>query len=150
MNNEPLSPPLALTLDDAAALAGYARRAAQAAGVAAVFSLMTPHGQQRYFFSMDNALLISYSLAGEKAWTAVALRMPTADLATLTQPGCSLYGLQSDHGVCCVGGGLPCWSRGQLLGGIGISGGTAEQDIAIAQAALALFSQSHFPLTPYQ
>ena len=139
--------PRALTLTDAAYLAEYARDAAVNAGIPIVFSLVDSRGQQRYFFSMDNALLISHTLAGQKAWTALALKMPTQQLAGQIQPGASLYGLQNEPGVCCIGGGLPCWSNGILLGAIGISGGSVNEDIAIASAALARFSRERFPLT---
>lgn len=141
---------LSLSLEQAAALASLAGEVAQEYEVAIVFSLVDAVGQQRYFFSMDNALLVSHKLAQEKAWTAVALRMATHELARQVQPGTALYGLQHEEGICCLGGGLPCWSQGRLLGGIGISGGSVEQDIAIAREALARFSQAHFSLTPCQ
>lgn len=137
-----------LNLTDAILLAKYAREAAEACNIAIVFSLVDAGGQQRYFFSMDNALLISHTLAGQKAWTAVALKMPTHTLAAEVQPGASLYGLQNEPGICCFGGGLPCWCDGILLGAIGISGGTVEEDIVIASATLAHFSREHFPLSP--
>ncbi|POP46281.1 hypothetical protein CHU32_05860 [Superficieibacter electus] len=141
---------LSLSLADAASLAHYAQEAADACDVPIVFSLVDAGGHQRYFFSMDNALLIAHTLAGQKAWTAVALKMATHHLAKEVQPGASLYGLQHEAGICCFGGGLPCWSAGVLLGGIGISGGSVEQDIAIASAALQRFSQEHFSLTAFQ
>ena len=141
---------LSLSLTDAAALAEYAREAAENCDLPIVFSLVDACGQQRYFFSMDNALLISHTLAGQKAWTALALKMPTHALADLVQPGASLYGLQNEPGICCFGGGLPCWSNGVLLGAIGISGGSVEEDIAIARAALTRFSHTHFPLSMTQ
>lgn len=140
---------ISLSLTDAASLAKYAHEVAEDRNVPIVFSLVDAGGQQRYFFSMDNALLISHTLAGQKAWTAVALKMPTHMLATAVQPGASLYGLQNEPGICCFGGGLPCWSNGVLHGAIGISGGTVEEDIAIANTTLARFSHEHFPLSPF-
>jgi len=141
--------PLCLSLAHAALLASYAADAADAARIPIVFSLVNACGQQRYFFSMDDALLISHTLAGQKAWTAVALKMPTQQLASQVQPGAGLYGLHNEAGICCIGGGLPCWSGGVLLGAIGISGGSVEEDIAIASATLARFSTEQFPLTPF-
>lgn len=141
------SSPVSLSLTDAAALARYAHEAAIQHQVPVVFSLVDAGGRQRYFFSMDNALLVSQTLAGKKAWSAAALRMPTHLLAAEIQPGGSLYGLQNEPGLCCLGGGLPCWSKGVLLGAIGISGGSVEEDIAIASEALARFSRECFPLT---
>lgn len=79
----------------------------------------------------------------------MALRMPTRRLAADVLPGASLYGLSHTQGLCCFGGGLPCWSAGVLLGGIGISGGSVEEDIAIATQTLARFSRERFLLTPF-
>ncbi|XXD09248.1 GlcG/HbpS family heme-binding protein [Klebsiella sp. R445] len=143
------SPPASLSLTDAASLAHYAEAAANELHVPIVFSLVDAHGLQRYFFSQDNALLISHTLATQKAWSAVALRMPTQQLAGDVQPGASLYGLQHAQGLCCVGGGLPCWSGGVLLGAIGISGGSVEEDMTIATQTLARFSRERFSLTPF-
>ena len=143
------SPPASLNLADAASLAHYAEAAANDLGVPIVFSLVDAHGLQRYFFSQDNALLISHTLATQKAWSAVALRMPTHQLTGEVQPGAGLYGLQHAQGLCCVGGGLPCWSAGLLLGAIGISGGSVEEDMAIAAQTLARFSRERFSLTPF-
>lgn len=136
-----------LSLNDAALLARFAAEEALSIGVPMVFSLADASGHQRYFFSMENALLISRQLAPEKAHTAVALKMPTLELAALIQPGAALYGLQHQNGICCIGGGLPCWSEGILLGGIGISGGTVEQDLAVAHNTLNRFSAARFVLT---
>ncbi|WP_434640385.1 GlcG/HbpS family heme-binding protein [Klebsiella sp. I138] len=142
-------PPASLSLLDAASLARYANDAANNANVPIVFSLVDTHGHQRYFFSQDNVLLISHTLATQKAWSAVALKMPTHQLAAEVLPGASLYGLQHAQGLCCFGGGLPCWSGGVLLGAIGVSGGSVEEDIAIATQTLARFSRERFSLTPF-
>jgi len=136
-----------LSLEDCALLAGFAAEEAQAIGVPMVFSLSDASGHQRYFFSMENALLISHRLAPAKASTAVALKMATHELAALIQPGAQLYGLQQEPGICCIGGGLPCWSQGILLGAIGISGGTVGQDVAVARNTLRRFSAARYVLT---
>ena len=96
---------------------------------------------------MRNALLGSQGRAGRETRRAEALRVTTQQQAEAVQPGASRCGLQKEPGICCLGGGLPCWSGGVLLGAIGISGGSVEQDIAIASAALARFSRERFPLT---
>jgi uncharacterized protein GlcG (DUF336 family) len=122
-------------------LGDFAQKAAENVGVDIVFSFVDHAGSQRYFFVMDQALLVSHELARQKAWTSVALKMPTLDLAEKVLPGQSLYGLQQVSNACCIGGGLPIWENGQLLGAIGISGGTVEQDCAIAQASISLFTR---------
>ncbi|WP_310607759.1 GlcG/HbpS family heme-binding protein [Buttiauxella brennerae] len=138
---------LSLSLEDAATLGRYACLEAQILDLPIVFSLVDASGQQRYFFSQDNALLVSQRLAFQKAWTAIALKMPTHELAPLVQPGASLYGLQHEKDICCFGGGVPCWVNGALVGAIGISGGSVEQDVAIASNTLRRFSNAHFVLT---
>lgn len=138
---------LSLSLDDAAALGRYACLEAAIFEIPIVFSLVDACGHQRYFFSQDNALLVSDSLAYQKAWTAVALKMATHELAPLVQPGADLYGLQHENGICCFGGGMPCWVNSVLVGGIGISGGSVEQDMAITRNTLSRFSAERFVLT---
>lgn len=138
-----------LAVTDFALLAQLAQETANAMQRAIVVSLVDAHGHPRYFVSMDNALLVSHRLAGQKAYTAVALRMPTHELAEQVQPGGALFGLQQQGDICAIGGGLPCWHQGQLLGGIGISGGTAEEDVAIARHVLHHFTQQRFPLSPF-
>ncbi len=130
-----------LNLNEIISLGEFANQAARKMGIDIVFSFVDPAGAQRYFFVMDNPLLISHELATQKAWTAVALKMPTAELATQISQGQALFGLQHHSKVCCLGGGLPIWRNDQLLGAIGISGGTVEQDCAIAQAAASLFAR---------
>lgn len=137
---------MSLSLEDSELLAKLAREVALSCNVPIVFSLVDACGQQRFFFSMDNALLVSHTLAPQKAWTAVALKMPTHELATLVQPGGDLYGLEKEKDICCFGGGFPCWSGGRLLGGIGISGGSVEEDMRIARQALAQFSALRYHL----
>lgn len=138
----------AMSLEDCAAMAQFAALEAQAIGIPMVFSLAGASGHQRYFFSMEEALLVSHRLATEKAWTAVALKMATHELALQVQPGAELYGLQQESGICCIGGGLPCWSDGVLLGAIGISGGTVEQDLTVARNTLRRFSAARYVITP--
>lgn len=88
---------------------------------------------------MPDALLVSSELAPKKAWTAVAMKTATHELADTVQPGAPLYGLEShmQGKVVTFGGGFPLWRDGKLLGGLGISGGSVEQDMDIAQSAMA-------------
>lgn len=138
-----------LTVADFALLAQLAQETASAMHRAIVVSLVDAHGHPRYVVSMDDALLVSHRLAGQKAYSAVALRMPTHELAEQVQPGAPLFGLLQQADICAVGGGLPCWHQGHLLGAIGISGGTAEEDVAIARHVLHQFTQQRFSLSPF-
>ncbi|WP_027723025.1 GlcG/HbpS family heme-binding protein [Maridesulfovibrio zosterae] len=91
----------------------------------------------------DDALLVSIDLAWNKAYTAVAVKMSTETLGTVSQPGGPLYGIHTAHNgrVVIFGGGLPIEENGTVIGGIGVSGGSVEQDIACAEAGLAAYNQ---------
>ncbi|OUC91845.1 GlcG/HbpS family heme-binding protein [Streptosporangium minutum] len=93
------------------------------------------------FQRMDGSEIAGPALAPGKAYTAVAHRMSTADLAPLVVPGGELYGLAGDRYVC-FGGGIPLWDSGEgrrVAGAVGVSGGTVAQDVACAEAAAALW-----------
>lgn len=93
------------------------------------------------FERMDGAEIAGPVLALDKAYTAVAHRVGTHELTSLVGPGGSLTGMHSaDHGrFICFAGGLPLWSEGRVVAGVGVSGGTTEQDLAVAEAAKELF-----------
>jgi len=113
-------------------------RRAQEIGVPMVLAVVDSGGNLLELRRMDNALLVSTSLAPRKAYTAVALRMPTSKLAELAQPGAPLFGIDvSTPELTLVGGGLPVISGGVVVGAVGVSGGSVEQDTDVAQAMLA-------------
>lgn len=87
---------------------------------------------------MDNAILISLSASFNKAYTALSLKMPTEKLYDLVQPGKPFYGLENliPGKLCVFGGGIPIIKNGIYIGAIGVSGGTSEQDVIIANASL--------------
>ncbi|MDF2539239.1 MAG: hypothetical protein K0S76_2260 [Herbinix sp.] len=86
---------------------------------------------------MDEAYLASYDIALNKAFTSVSLQMSTEELGKLSQPGNPLYGIQyTNHGqIVIFGGGEPLVMNGILIGGVGISGGTAKEDTDLAAYA---------------
>lgn len=135
-----------LTLSDMTLLAKIAEDLATDMGIDIVFSLVDCYGLQRFYFSMPNALLVSHKLAVKKAYSAVAMKMPTHQLMPLLKENASLYGLDNDSKISGISGGFPCWNEGRLIVGIGISGGTVEQDIAIALGVMEKFSQLRFSL----
>ena len=79
---------------------------------------------------MDDSYIASYDIAVNKAYTCAALKMSTATLKTLSQPGESLYGIQftNEGKIVIFGGGDPLVINGKVIGAIGVSGGTEEQD----------------------
>lgn len=93
------------------------------------------------FLRMDDAQLGSIHHAQDKAFTSCALRSATGSLSKDAQPGGTLYGLDgSIQGrVITFAGGIPLMHEGRVIGAIGVSGGTADQDLAVAQAAVHSF-----------
>lgn len=90
---------------------------------------------------MDGAWLGSVAIAINKAWTARAFDASTEDLARLTQSGQQGFGLNTtnDCRVVIFGGGIPIKVDGVVIGAVGASGGSVEQDVAVARAAVAGF-----------
>ncbi|HKC88209.1 MAG TPA: heme-binding protein [Blastocatellia bacterium] len=90
---------------------------------------------------MDGAWIGSIDISINKAFTARAFDIATRDLAEHAQPGGQFYGIQvSNKGrVMIFAGGVPLKRNGQVVGAIGVSGGSGEQDQAVAEAGAAAF-----------
>lgn len=116
--------------------------AAVAVGVPMVLAVADGSGNLIELRRMDGALEVSVSLAPSKAYTAAAVRMPTAELAVLAQPGAPLFGIEANMPrVTTVGGGLPLVLDGVTVGAVGVSGGSVEQDVTVARAMVAEFAR---------
>jgi uncharacterized protein GlcG (DUF336 family) len=88
------------------------------------------------FGRMDGAWLGSIQIAMDKAFTARAFDMPTQELEPMAQPGQPLFGINSTNGgrVVIFRGGIPLEANGEIVGAIGVSGGTPAQDQQCAKA----------------
>jgi uncharacterized protein GlcG (DUF336 family) len=103
------------------------------------------HGNIILKHRMNGALAFSMELSERKAYTSALVRIRTADLLPLVQPGQPLFALMSQGRYCAMAGGAPLTSEGEVIAGLGVSGGTVEQDGAILEAALG--EPSHMPVT---
>ncbi len=123
-----------MTLDLANALADYVKVKASEMGVNAVVAVTNSGGNPVTVQCMDDSYIASYDIALNKAFTVVALKMSTSTLKPLAQPGGSLYGIQfTNNGkIVIFGGGVPLYNKeGKIIGGLGVSGGSEEQDTAL-------------------
>lgn len=111
-------------------------RAAQM-GVRAVTAVCDAGGNPVAMLRADDAFIASVDIAMNKAFTSVSLKMSTDELSRLAQPGQSLYGIQFTNGnrIVVFGGGVPLTDGDLIIGGFGVSGGTAEQDTALGEFA---------------
>lgn len=131
-----------MTLTLAEKLADAVIAEAKRIGVKAVVCVSDGAGNPRLVKSMDDAYIASYDVAVNKAFTVVALKMSTIELKPLAQPGASLYGIQFTNGgrIVIFGGGDPLINQdGKIIGGLGVSGGSEDQD-----TALSAFGRSYF------
>jgi uncharacterized protein GlcG (DUF336 family) len=96
------------------------------------------HGNLVLQHRMNGAPLFSLMLSERKAYTSALIRVRTADLVPLTQPGAPLFPLLAVAGgrYTAMGGGVPLSQGDVVVGGVGVSGGTTEQDMAIVEAAV--------------
>jgi uncharacterized protein GlcG (DUF336 family)/catechol 2,3-dioxygenase-like lactoylglutathione lyase family enzyme len=101
-------------------------------------SVIDIHGNVLLQHRMSGAPVFSIEISERKAYTSALVGLRTADLSPLVQPGQDLFPLMGLSGgrFCSMGGGAPLTSEGQLVAGVGVSGGTVEQDVAILEAAL--------------
>jgi uncharacterized protein GlcG (DUF336 family) len=127
-----------LTLDMALELIAAVREKAKQIGVPMVIAVVDDGGNLVAQQRMDEALLVSLDIALKKAYTAVAVKVATHELAPLAQPGGVLFGISNaDKGrVIVFGGGFPLRYKGELIGGIGVSGGSVEEDMICATAGV--------------
>lgn len=96
------------------------------------------------FARQDGALLASTEISMGKAYTACSMRMATKDIGPLTQPGQPLFGLEHTHSrpLVTFGGGRPLEVGGDVVGAVGVAGGTVDQDDEIAAAAAAALTSA--------
>ena len=137
----------ALNLENARRLSGQIQKKAAEMGVKAVIAIADRGGHPILIERMDDAFIASYDIAVNKAFTVVSLKMSTSDLKPLAQPGGSLYGIQfTNQGkIVIFGGGEPLRdAEGTILGGLGVSGGTEEQDTALAAYGKTLFEKGRY------
>lgn len=127
-------------LDEAKALTEKIEKEAERRGKKAVIAICNEQGNPVSVHVMDGAYLVSFYVAVKKAYTAVALKMPTIKLAELVKPGATFYGLSGDK-IITIGGGVPLERDGKVIGGLGVSGGTGEEDNSLCEYALSVFDK---------
>jgi uncharacterized protein GlcG (DUF336 family) len=128
-----------ITLEDAKRMLFAAETKAASLGIPYNLAVVDAGGHLVAFVRQDGALIGSIDLAIDKAVTARIFDKATSDLARLAQSGEPLFGIQQSNSgkVVIFGGGIPIMSGGVIIGAVGASAGTIEQDIAVAEAAVA-------------
>jgi uncharacterized protein GlcG (DUF336 family) len=125
-------------LTTAKALAERVEAVATKANVPVAVCIIDIHGNLVLQHRMNGAPAFSLELSERKAYTSALIKVRTADLVAQVQPGAELFPLLSVAGgrYSAMGGGIPLTQDGTVYAGVGVSGGTTEQDMAIVEAAV--------------
>ena len=127
-----------INLDAAKEIAKAVEIAAGIIGINVVVSVCNEGANLLLLHAMDDSYIASIKASQDKAYTAVALKMPT-HIALKESRGGSLDGFTNGNGILLLGGGFPLQKGNKIYGGVGVSGGTKEQDMLLAAVAAAYF-----------
>lgn len=132
-----------ITLESAKRLIEKIEKEAARQGKKAVIAVCGPDGNPIAVHVMDGAFLVSFDVAMKKAYTSVAVKMSTKELSVLAQPGQTFYGVDKMDGgkIVIFGGGVPLKVGDTIIGGLGVSGGTGEEDHALAEYGLSVLNE---------
>jgi uncharacterized protein GlcG (DUF336 family) len=132
-----------LTLADARQIIAAGERKAQELGIPYNIAVVDAGGGLISHIRMDGAWLGSIDISIHKAFTSRAFDMATQDLAKMAQSGKPLFGINSTNHerVVIFAGGMPLQEGDAVVGAVGASGGTVEQDQQVAEAAVAGYSR---------
>ena len=110
-------------------------------GIDISFAICDENGLLKVFHRFGEALVLSITLVPGKAYTSAITQSKTKDIALLAKEGNSLMAIQSnDPKITLVAGGYPLFVNNKIAGGIGVGGGTEEQDCIIAEYVLSVFA----------
>jgi uncharacterized protein GlcG (DUF336 family) len=131
-------------LEVAKRLAGLAETEAKRVGIPITFCLIDRHGNVVLKQRMTGSILASVEMSERKAYTSAAIPMRTAEMTPLAHPGRDLFTLDSVAAgrYTMIGGGVPLHLDGEHVAGIGVSGGTAEQDVEIIESVIRRFASN--------
>ena len=130
-----------ISLNQAQAIIAAGAAKAEELGVPMNIAVVDAGSNLTAFVRQDGAWLGSIEIAQDKAFTARAFDLPTGDLYDMAQPGGSLYGIGTTNrgSVITFPGGIPLTAGDDIVGAVGVSGGTVDQDQAVAEAAVGGF-----------
>lgn len=135
-----------MTLEAALSLAEEVKKKAAEMGVKAVVAVANRGANPVLVQCMDDSYIASFDIALNKAYTSVALKMPTCQLSNLAKPGSPLYGIQHTNAgkIVIFGGGEPLLNKqGKVIGALGVSGGSESEDTALAAYGKEIFEKGN-------
>lgn len=133
---------LMVTLENARRVISAAEKKALDIGQPMNIAVVDGGGNLVAHVRMDGAWIGSIDISIKKAYTSRAFDLATKDLAEQSQSGGQFFGIHASNNgkIMIFAGGIPLYSEGQVVGAIGVSGGSGEQDHVVAEAGAALFN----------
>jgi uncharacterized protein GlcG (DUF336 family) len=130
-----------ITLEDARRVIAAAEKKSNEIGQPMNISLVDEGGNLIAHVRMDRAWIGSIDISQKKAYTSRAFDISTKDLATHSQSGGQFFGIHASNNgkIMIFAGGIPIKKNGKVVGAIGVSGGSGDQDHAVAEAGVAAF-----------
>jgi uncharacterized protein GlcG (DUF336 family) len=141
-----------VTMEQALTAIEAARKKAKSLETQMCIAVVDSGANLKGFLRMDDAWVGSIDIAIKKAKTAVFFGMPTGEIGKLSQPGKPLFGIEhSNEGLITFPGGVPIVDEeGVLVGAVGVSGSTVENDNAVAEAGVKPVGVSKLPAHPWR
>lgn len=141
-----------VTIDDAKKIIDAARKEAERIKTKMCIAVVDSGANLKAFHRMDDAWVGSIDIAIKKAKTAVFFGMPTGQIGKLSQPGGPLFGIEhSNDGLITFPGGLPIVDKdGVLVGAVGVSGSSVDNDHKVAEAGVKPVGVSDLPEHPWR
>jgi uncharacterized protein GlcG (DUF336 family) len=130
-----------ITLEEAQGMISAAERKAQQMGLPMNIAVMDAGRNLVAFHRMDGAWVASIDIAIDKAFTSAGRGLTTRKIGEMAQPGQPLFGINTTNGgrIVIFAGGIPLTRDGEVVGAIGVSGGTVDEDHEVAEAGVSAF-----------
>ena len=123
-------------------LCAAAREKSKEIGIDISFAVSDENGLPRVYRRYGEALVLSITLVPGKAYTAAVTQSKTKDVAVWSKKGGALMAIQTnDPKITLVAGGYPLFANGKIAGGIGVGGGSEEQDCAVAEYVISVLEE---------
>ena len=130
-----------ITLEEAIGIVSAAEQKAQQMGQPMNIAVMDAGRNLVAFHRMDGAWVASIDIAIDKAFTSAGRGLTTREIGEMAQPGQPLFGINTTNGgrIVIFAGGVPLMRDGEVVGAVGVSGGTPDEDHEVAESGVAAF-----------
>ena len=130
-----------ITLEEAKRIVAAAEHKAQEMGQPMNIAVLDAGRNLLAFQRMDGAWVASIDIAIDKAFTSAGRGLTTREIGEMAQPGQPLFGINTTNGgrIVIFAGGVPLMREGEVVGAVGVSGGTPDEDHEVAEAGVDAF-----------